>query len=135
MVLVFGPKVCFQSIATIIIDQQPLQFQHLVCRGNGNLPIQDWFLWLDRFANGVPNGLHLTALQGLDGVIYYLDDILVVTKGSVEDLKILVEAVMKRLDAEGWALKLSKFEFSVNQLVWLGHERTVTLQTFWKLRP
>ena len=29
---------------------------------------------------------------------------------------------MKRLDVEGWALKLSKCEFSVNQLTWLGYD-------------
>ena len=60
-------------------------------------------------------------LQGLEGVICYLDDILVVTKGDVQDHNNLVERVMQRLDAEGWALKFSKCEFSVNQLTWLGY--------------
>ena len=61
-------------------------------------------------------------LQGLEGVICYLDDILVVTKGRVEDHNVLVGRVMSRLNEEGWALKLSKCEFSVNKLVWLGYE-------------
>ena len=61
-------------------------------------------------------------LQGLDGVICYLDDILVVTKGDVEDQNSLVDVAMKRLDVEGWALKFSKWEFSVNQLTWLDYE-------------
>ena len=61
-------------------------------------------------------------LQGLEGVICYLDDILVVTKGRVEDHNVLVERVMNRLNEEGWALKLSKCDFSVNKLVWLGYE-------------
>ena len=61
-------------------------------------------------------------LQGLEGVIFYLDDILVVTKGRVEDHNTLVEKVRDRLNEEGWALKLSKCEFSVNKLVWLGYE-------------
>ena len=60
-------------------------------------------------------------LQGLEGVICYLDDILVVTKGDVQEHNNLVGKVMQRLDAEGWALKLSKCEFSVNQLTWLGY--------------
>ena len=30
--------------------------------------------------------------------------------------------VMQRLDVEGWALKLSKCKFSVNQLTWLGYD-------------
>ena len=53
-------------------------------------------------------------LQGLDGVICYLDDILVVTKGDVEDQNSIVDVAMKRHDVEGWALKFSKWEFSVN---------------------
>ena len=61
-------------------------------------------------------------LQGLDGVICYLEDILVVTKRDVEDHNALVEVVMKRLGTEGWALKFSKYEFSVNQSTWMGYE-------------
>ena len=55
-------------------------------------------------------------LQGIDGIICYLDDILVVTKGDVQDHNTLEldEGVMERLDAEGLALNLSKCEFSVN---------------------
>ena len=60
-------------------------------------------------------------LQGLEGVICYLDDILLVAKGDVQDHNNLVEKVMQRLDAEGWALKFSKCEISVNQLNWLGY--------------
>ena len=59
-------------------------------------------------------------LQGLECVICYLDDILIVTKGDVQEHNELVEKVMHRLDVEGWVLKLSKCEFSVNQLTWLG---------------
>ena len=33
----------------------------------------------------------------------------------------MAEKVSLRLDAEGWALKLSKCNFSVNQLTWLGY--------------
>ena len=47
-------------------------------------------------------------LQGLEGVICYLDDFLIVTKGNVHEHNELVEKVMQRLDVEGWALKLSK---------------------------
>ena len=61
-------------------------------------------------------------LQGLEGVIFYLDDILIVTRGDIHEHNELVEKVMQRLDAEGWALKLSKCEFSVNQLTLLGYD-------------
>ena len=61
-------------------------------------------------------------LQGLSGVFCFLDDILIVSKGSVEDHNILVDKVISRLDKEGFALKFSKCEFSLNQLSWLGYD-------------
>ena len=60
-------------------------------------------------------------LQGLSGVFCFLDDILVVCKGSVVDHNFLVDKVFARLDEEGFALKLSKCDFSMNQLSWLGY--------------
>ena len=61
-------------------------------------------------------------LQGLSGVFCFLDDILIVSKGSVVDHNILVDKVINRLDEEGFALKLSKCDFSLNQLSWLGYD-------------
>ena len=61
------------------------------------------------------------SLQGPVGVICYLDGILIVAKGNVHERNELHE-VMQRLDVEGWALKLSKCEFSVNQLTWLEYD-------------
>ena len=46
-------------------------------------------------------------LQGLSGVFCFLDDILIVSKGSVVHQNILVEKVFDRLDEEGFALKIS----------------------------
>ena len=86
----------------------------------GKVHIQKWVLRLNRYANRVPegNGLYFTRTRGC----CYLDDILVVTKGDIQEHNNLVEKVMQRLDTEGWALKLSKCEFSVNQLTWLGYD-------------
>ena len=61
-------------------------------------------------------------LQGLSGVFCFLDDILIVSKGSISDHNILVDKVITRLDEEGFALKLSKCDFSLNQLSWLGYD-------------
>ena len=61
-------------------------------------------------------------LQGVEGVICYLDDIIIVTKGDVQEHNNLVEKVMQRLDAEGFALKFTKCEFSVNLLTWLRYK-------------
>ena len=51
----------------------------------------------------------------------FLDDILIVSKGSEIEHGNLVEAVLKKLDAENLALKLSKSEFFKQEVNWLGH--------------
>ena len=61
-------------------------------------------------------------LQGLSGVFCFLQDMLIVSKGSAEDHNILVDKVFVKLEEEGFALKLSKCEFSLNQLSWLGYD-------------
>ena len=61
-------------------------------------------------------------LQGLSGVFCFLDDILIVSKGSDMDQNILVNKVITRLDEEGFALKVSECKFSMNQLSWLGYD-------------
>ena len=61
-------------------------------------------------------------LQGLSGVFCFLDNFLIVSKGSINDHNIIVNKVITRLDEEGFALKLSKCNFSMNQLSWLGYD-------------
>ena len=61
-------------------------------------------------------------LQSLSGVFCFLDDFLIVSKGSINDHNILVNKVITRLDEEGFALKLSKCDFLMNQLSWLGYD-------------
>ena len=95
---------------------------HIITR---NVPGKVWFSSLDlkhAFSQLPQSSLTSSHLQGLEGVICYLDDILIITKGDIQDHNDLVERVLQRLDAEGWALKLSKCEFSVNQLTWLGFD-------------
>ena len=55
-------------------------------------------------------------IQGLQGV----DDILKVSKGSATNHKKIIDEVLTRLDKGGFALKLSKCEFSKTNLIWLG---------------
>ena len=64
----------------------------------------------------------VNTLQGLSGVFCFLDDIFIVSKGSIMDHNILVDKVITRLDEKGFALKLSKCDFSLNQLSWLGYD-------------
>ena len=61
-------------------------------------------------------------LSNTPGVISCLDDILIVTKGSVSDHNLIVNNVFERLYEEDFALKLSKCEFSVKKISWLGFD-------------
>ena len=58
-----------------------------------------------------------TILQGLPGVMYYIDDILVTGANDTEHLKNL-EAVLKRLQQR---LKKSKCNFLRPRVEYLGH--------------
>ena len=49
----------------------------------------------------------------------FLDDILIVSKGNEIEHGNLVETVLKKLDAENLALKLSKCEFFKQEVNWL----------------
>ena len=61
-------------------------------------------------------------LQNTKGVFCFLDDILFVSKGSIENYNKIVENVFLKLDKEGFALKLPNCEFSVNRISWLGFD-------------
>ena len=56
-------------------------------------------------------------VQGIQGVFCFL-----VSKSSVTEHNEIVDKVLPRLDKEGFALKLSKCEFSKTKLIWLGLE-------------
>ena len=61
-------------------------------------------------------------LQNIPGVICFLDDTLIVSKGSIEDHNKTIERVFQKLEREGFALKLSKCVFLVRQITWLGYD-------------
>ena len=61
-------------------------------------------------------------LQGIPGIICYLDGILVVSKGTLTEHNEVVQKVLSRFGEEGFALKLPKCEFAVNKLEWLGFD-------------
>ena len=59
-------------------------------------------------------------LQGIDGVVTYLDDILISGRNEVEHLQVLNE-VLSRLDKAGLRLKQQKCEFMKTSVTYLGH--------------
>ena len=50
----------------------------------------------------------------------YLDDILIVTKGTLEDHEKELDKIMQRLNNENLAINLQKCEFAKEQITWLG---------------
>lgn len=62
-----------------------------------------------------------TIVAGLDGVVVYLDDLLIFGR-TQEEHDLRLKALMKRLEQYGVLLNLDKCVFSVNRLEFLGHE-------------
>ena len=56
----------------------------------------------------------------------FIDDILVVTKGTAVDHIATVEKILKKLDRENMSLKLTKCKFAQRECEWLGHKITPT---------
>ena len=59
----------------------------------------------------------------------FLDDILVITKGSITDHEKELDKILYLLDEENLALKLQKCEFARKQITWLGYLITPTGKT------
>ena len=60
-------------------------------------------------------------LQGLEGVLCYIDDILVSTKDEASHFQLL-EEVFKRLEQHGFRLKQEKCKFLLPVIEYLGHQ-------------
>ena len=56
----------------------------------------------------------------------FIDDILVVTKGTAIDHIATVEKTLKKLNRENMSLKLTKCKFAQRECEWLGHKITHT---------
>ena len=54
----------------------------------------------------------------------FIDDILVISKGSKIEHNALLEKIVKKLDKKNIALKLEKCKFARNECKWLGHRIT-----------
>ena len=58
--------------------------------------------------------------------VFFLDDILIVSKGEKAEHEKLVLDVLKKLDDENLALKLTKSEIFQTEVNWLGHKLTAS---------
>ena len=61
---------------------------------------------------------------GLNNTFCFLDDILIVSKGSEEDHFILVVNCIKKLHADNFRINLPKCHFAKQEISWLGYNIT-----------
>ena len=86
-----------------------------------------------RFINGfygltnMPNTFQKTidkTLEGISSKFAFLDDILVITKGSIREHGKELDNIFKKLNSEGLAINLQKSEFAKTNIEWLGFTKT-----------
>ena len=59
-------------------------------------------------------------LDGINSKFAFLDDILVITKGSIREHELELDKILNRRNNEGLAINLQKCEFAKNVIEWLG---------------
>ena len=65
-----------------------------------------------------------STLIGLKNTFCFLDDILIVRKGSEEDLFILVTDCLQKLDTDNLRINLPKSHLAKQEISWLGYNIT-----------
>ena len=63
-----------------------------------------------------------TTLDGLDSTNAFLDDIIIITKGTIEKHEEEIDKTLNRLREENLAISLHKCEFGLNEIIWLGYK-------------
>ena len=61
-------------------------------------------------------------LVNINSAHAFLDDIIIITKGSLSDHEKELDKVLTRLDKENLAISLQKCEFAVTEITWLGYK-------------
>ena len=59
-------------------------------------------------------------LEGIPSKFAFLDDILIITKGTIKEHEQELDKTLQKLDEEGLAISLQKCEFAKNKIEWLG---------------
>ena len=63
-----------------------------------------------------------TTLDGLDSTNAFLDDIIIITKGTKEEHEEEIDKTLNRLNEENLVISLHKCEFGLNEIIWLGYK-------------
>ena len=63
-----------------------------------------------------------TTLDGLNSTNAFLDDIIIITKGTIEKHEVEIDKTLNRLYDENLAISLHKCEFCLIEITWLGYK-------------
>ena len=63
-----------------------------------------------------------TTLDGINSTNAFLDDIIKLSKGTLEKHENEIDKTLKRLDKENLAISLHKCEFGITEITWLGYK-------------
>ena len=92
---------------------------------NGHVSLSNGVLRPYNHASGISKSDD-TILSEFPQVHAFIDDILVVTKGTEIEHISAVERILRKLDRENMSLKLTKCKFARKECKWLGHKITCT---------
>ena len=62
-------------------------------------------------------------LENIHNKYNFLDDILIITKGTLNDHESDIDTVLSRLDKENLAIKLENCEFAKPTITWLRYKK------------
>ena len=79
----------------------------------------------------LPMGLKISAdvfqremcklMDGIEGVLIYIDDLLIITKGSFEEHILVVEQVLEKMQRKDLQINIDKSHFAVKEVEYLGY--------------
>ena len=91
--------------------------------GTGTYRFITGFYGLIAMPAAFQKAMHYT-LVGLQNTNCFLDDIIVVSRGSKEENLILVYKCSKKIDEDNLSINLPKVYFAKTEIEWLGHNFT-----------
>ena len=63
-----------------------------------------------------------TTLDGLNSTNAFLDDIIIITKGTIENHEEEIDKTLNRLNEENLVISLHKCELGLNEIIWLAYK-------------
>ena len=101
------------------INKKPCNFNTLGGRAKGTYRFINRFCGLTDTPATFQKTIDKT-IQNIKTKFSYLDGILVITKGSLQDHKNELDKAMKKLNEENLPINFQKSEFAKEEITWLG---------------